>query len=153
MEQVTTFKASGYAIGDLQLFHDVDTSSVAELLADCPVVRVEAGELILEPHGKNTPLYLVLRGAIGARNADMQTGKTDNAIAKLLPGECVGELAVLDEAASTTTVCALEEAELLVISADRLWQLIDHSNGVARNLLRLLSFRIRAANALSLIHI
>jgi hypothetical protein len=35
-----------------------------------------------------------------------------------------------------------------VIEPDLVWRLIDESNGVARNLLRLLSFRIRAANAL-----
>jgi diguanylate cyclase (GGDEF)-like protein len=36
---------------------------------------------------------------------------------------------------------------VLVIEAELVWQLIDESNVLARNLLRLLSFRIRAANA------
>jgi diguanylate cyclase (GGDEF)-like protein len=43
---------------------------------------------------------------------------------------------------------ALEDSELLVIEPELVWQLIDQSNGVARNLLRLLSFRLRAGNAL-----
>jgi diguanylate cyclase (GGDEF)-like protein len=34
-----------------------------------------------------------------------------------------------------------------VIEPELVWQLIDRSNGLARNLLRLLSFRVRAANA------
>jgi diguanylate cyclase (GGDEF)-like protein len=55
---------------------------------------------------------------------------------------------VLDEATNLADIRALEDSELLVIEADLLWQLIDNSNGVARNLLRLLSFRIRAASAL-----
>jgi diguanylate cyclase (GGDEF)-like protein len=60
----------------------------------------------------------------------------------------VGEQSVLDEAANLASMTALEDTELLVIEPEILWQLIDQNNGVARNLLRLLSFRIRAANAL-----
>jgi diguanylate cyclase len=64
-----------------------------------------------------------------------------------LPGECVGELSVLDEGTTPSAIIAVQETDLLVIEADRLWQLIDASNGIARNLLRLMSFRVRAANA------
>jgi diguanylate cyclase (GGDEF)-like protein len=59
----------------------------------------------------------------------------------------VGEQSVLDDAANLDAIVALEDSELLVIEPDRVWQLIDGHNGVARNLLRLLSFRVRAANA------
>jgi diguanylate cyclase (GGDEF)-like protein len=60
----------------------------------------------------------------------------------------VGEQSVLDDAANLDAITALEDSELLVVEPDLLWRLIDETNGVARNLLRLLSFRIRAANAL-----
>ena len=40
------------------------------------------------------------------------------------------------------------ETELLVIDGALVWKMIDLSGGLARNLLRMLSFRIRAANAL-----
>jgi diguanylate cyclase (GGDEF)-like protein len=55
---------------------------------------------------------------------------------------------VLDEASNLAAISALEETDLLVIDAAVVWELIEQSNGLARNLLRLLSFRIRAANAL-----
>jgi diguanylate cyclase len=71
----------------------------------------------------------------------------DGAHSRVLPGESVGEQAVLDEAANLAVMTAAEDTELLAIDADTVWALIDESNGVARNLLRLLSFRIRAANA------
>jgi diguanylate cyclase (GGDEF)-like protein len=61
----------------------------------------------------------------------------------------VGEQSVLDEEASLAPITALEDSEVLVIDAGTVWKLIDESNGMARNLLRLLSFRIRAANAQS----
>jgi len=54
---------------------------------------------------------------------------------------------VLDEEANLSSITALEETDVLVISSELVWQLIDESHVLARNLLRLLSFRIRAANA------
>ncbi|MEB0284770.1 cyclic nucleotide-binding domain-containing protein, partial [Sphingomonas sp. 10B4] len=71
----------------------------------------------------------------------------ENSITQYLPGECVGEISVLDEEIHSATISALVDSDLLVLEAEILWRLIDESNGVARNLLQLLSFRIRAANA------
>lgn len=146
MEQFTTFAQSGIALDNLQLFRDIAPQEVMPLLADCPVVRVAEGEIVADARYKGGRLYIVLRGALSVMHADaMTTG--ERAPGKVLPGECVGELSVLDESGGSDSMCALEETALLVIDAERLWRLIDESNGVARNLLRLLSFRVRAANA------
>ena len=146
LNDVTTFAASGYPLSDLHLLRDVHDLGVGDLLADCPVIRVAAGQSVLDFGGNGGRLYVVLRGALGVA-ADPLADTSNAAVSKILPGECVGELSVLDEKANPTAIYALQESELLVIDADRLWRLIDESNGVARNLLRLLSFRIRAANA------
>lgn len=146
MNDVTTFAALGYPLSNLHLLRDVDDPGVGEILADCPVIRVAAGQSVLDFGSNGGRLYVVLRGALGVA-ADPLAETPNAAASKILPGECVGELSVLDEEANPTAIYALQESELLVIDADRLWRLIDESNGVARNLLRLLSFRIRAANA------
>ena len=91
--------------------------------------------------GVRERLYIVLRGALAEKT-------TDGVLNKILPGESVGEQSVLDEAANLAAISAIDATELLVIEADLAWHLIECSNGVARNLLRLLSFRIRAAGAL-----
>ncbi|ALK96139.1 diguanylate cyclase (GGDEF) domain-containing protein [Massilia sp. WF1] len=140
---IGAFGASRYAIRDLQLFRDADTPAVAALLAACPIVRVTAGEPVED--GLRARLYIVLSGALGVQPA---TAAGAGEIQRILPGESVGEQSVLDDAANLDAITALEESELLVIEPDVLWRLIDEANGVARNLLRLLSFRIRAANAL-----
>ena len=147
MGNIITFSISGYQVGDLQLFHDVTDARLAQLLADCPVIEVAAGQPISNTHGKRACLYIVLRGAIGASQQGTQPEGIGETMTKVLPGECAGELSVLDEEANSSLMSALEDSVLLVIEADRLWKLIDEFNGVARNLLRLLSFRIRAANA------
>ncbi|SFG74545.1 diguanylate cyclase (GGDEF) domain-containing protein [Duganella sp. CF458] len=145
MKPIGTFGASAYQIQALQLFRGADSLRIAPLLKDCPIVRVEQGEVLADP--QRARLYIVLRGALSVA-ADMSTGMSDGTtISKVLPGESVGEQAVLDEEANQATMTALEQSELLVIEAELAWELIDAANGVARNLLRMLSFRIRAANA------
>ena len=144
MEHLCAFGASRHKIGDLQLFRDADGRDVAALLAPCPVVRLREGELIADT--QRARLYIVLRGAL-AVVADNSGGRGDGATSKVLPGESVGEQSVLDEESNLAAISALEETDLLVIEADLVWRLIDESNVLARNLLRLLSFRIRAANA------
>jgi diguanylate cyclase (GGDEF)-like protein len=138
---IGAFGASRYAIRDLELFRDADTPAVAALLAACPVVKVAKGEPVED--GLRARLYVVLSGALGVQPA---TGEGE--VQRILPGESVGEQSVLDDAANLDAITALEDCELLVVEPALVWRLIDEANGVARNLLRLLSFRIRAANAL-----
>jgi diguanylate cyclase (GGDEF)-like protein len=140
MNVTGTFGASSYSIHDLQLFRDADGPAVARALADCLLVRLAKGEVLED--GLRARLYIVLSGSL-AVEAALGEGNVD----RILPGESVGEQSVLDDAANLDAIVALEDSELLVIEPDRVWQLIDGHNGVARNLLRLLSFRIRATNA------
>ena len=144
MKLISTFAATSYTIRDLHLFRDADQADVAPMLAGCPVMQVEQGEVVSDP--QRARLYIVLRGAL-AVTADTRTGMSDGTISKVLPGESVGEQSVLDEEASLSHITALEASEVLLLEADLVWRLIDNCNAVARNLLRMLSFRIRAANA------
>jgi diguanylate cyclase (GGDEF)-like protein len=143
LEQIGTFGASRYRIHDLQLFRDSREPGVAEALAGCAVVRLAKGEQVAD--ATRARLYIVLCGALSV--AFDRTGG-DGSTSTVLPGESLGEQSVLDEEANLAAITATEDAELLVIEPDMVWRLIDQSNGLARNLLRLLSFRIRAANAL-----
>ena len=140
MNVTGTFGASPYSIRDLQLFRDADDPAVARALADCLLVRLPKGEALED--GLRARLYIVLAGSL-AVEAALGEGNVD----RILPGESVGEQSVLDDAANLDAIVALEDSELLVIEPDLVWQLIESHNGVARNLLRLMSFRIRATNA------
>jgi diguanylate cyclase (GGDEF)-like protein len=144
LEHLGVFGASGHTVGELQLFCDADPSLAAAALAPCAVVRLLAGRALED--SKRARLYIVLSGALEVV-AD-NSGAYDGATSKILPGESVGEQSVLDDTANLASITAALDTTLLVIEADLVWKLIDESNGLARNLLRLLSFRIRAANAL-----
>jgi diguanylate cyclase (GGDEF)-like protein len=139
LEHIGAFGASAYSIRDLQLFRDADQAQLAAALANCAIVRLAHGKRLEDTF--RARLYIVLHGVLAEAAAD-------GTVSKILPGESVGEQSVLDEATNLADISAIDDSELLVIEADLVWQLIDQSNGVARNLLRLLSFRIRAASAL-----
>lgn len=145
VEQTGTFGESHYRIDDLQLFRDADHAQLAPLLAGCAVVRLGAGQPLED--GKRAHLYIVLSGALTVA-ADTQSGMNDGTVSRILPGESVGEQAVLDDSSNLSAMSAIVDSDLLVIDGDLVWKMIDLSNGLARNLLRMLSFRIRAANAL-----
>ena len=147
MEHITTFGASTYTIADIQLFQGTATQEIAALIADCPVVRIEAQKAMQDWSHKGGRLFIVLQGALDVTHADTRDARLDGAATRVLPGECVGELSVLDEEASSDRITARVDSDVLVIDADVLWKLVDESNNIARNLLRLLSFRVRAANA------
>jgi diguanylate cyclase (GGDEF)-like protein len=138
VDQIGTFATSGFTLRDTQLFHDAD-ARLAPLLAACAVMRANDGERLDD--AARARLFIVLRGGL-------EVALGDGAVSKVLPGESAGEQSVLDDAANLSAMTAVGATELLVIEAELVWKLIDQSNTLARNLLRLLSFRIRAANAL-----
>lgn len=147
LEQISTFDTSDHTIEELHLFAGVTDPGVIAIVGKCSVVRVSTGQIVPNMQGHDACVYIVLRGGlintVSNQGDNAQPARTD----KILPGESVGELSVLDEAPPSNSLVALQDSQLLVIPCDKLWQLIDESNGVARNLLRQLSFRLRAANA------
>ncbi|MES2071837.1 MAG: GGDEF domain-containing protein [Pseudomonadota bacterium] len=147
------FGNTNYKISSIHLFRDISDDNLAligNILSQCEVVKARAGQVVLDVRSSGARLYIVLQGALGITKLDLGTDSAnllENAITQYLPGECVGEISVLDEEIHSATIAAITDSELLVIEAETMWRLIDESNGVARNLLQLLSFRIRAANA------
>ena len=96
MEQIGTFGTSRTHINDLQLFRDETDPDVAAMLADCAIVRLPKGERI-DDSGQ-AHLYIVLSGQLEIESdahAGDETGTT-----RVLPGESVGDQAVLDDAAN-----------------------------------------------------
>ena len=145
MRIVGKFRDSGYTVENLELFRGADTVAASAALAECEVAQLTPGERIEDP--VRARLYIVLSGMLEVET-DGHASASDGSVSRILPGESVGEQSVLDDAANLDAVRAVEDTRLLVIESALAWELIDQSNALARNLLRLMSFRIRAANAL-----
>lgn len=125
-----------------ELFKDVPLSSLRFFLDRCIEQTFAGGELILSPDIHNDHMYLLLTGAVTVHLESADTPP----IAEASAGECVGEMSVFDGKNPSAYVVAKCECLTLVIDRDTLWAMINFSHGVARNLLYLLSRRIRSGN-------
>ncbi|MCZ6476234.1 MAG: diguanylate cyclase, partial [Gammaproteobacteria bacterium] len=67
-------------------------------------------------------------------------------IADLEPGSCTGEMSLIDHKDPSAYVVATEDSHLMVVSRDLLWQMVDRSHRLAKNLLIVISERVRSAN-------
>ncbi len=140
MSSDRVFGASGYASADIHLFRDI--AGMDRLLADFPVLRLQAGDSLPAIVDGNAQLYAVLRGAL---RASAQAGADGEREA--LAGECVGEFSVMGGERRGLRIVATCAAEVLAIDAAGLMALIGESTGFAHKLLAL-----RASQATAVPH-
>jgi diguanylate cyclase (GGDEF)-like protein len=127
-----------------KLFRDIPLESVEQILKGCQVLTLKSGATLLDVGQKNSSLYLVLEGEL--RVYLNGTGLPVHAV--LGPGECVGELSLIDGGSSAALVMAAQDTRMLVVPHEQVWAMVDSSNGIARNLLAILAGRIRNDNLL-----
>lgn len=124
------------------LFHKLDIGPLEHLLEDCSRRTVAAGTALLKPGDHNENLYVVLDGELrvylGGRELPPHT--------VIAVGDCVGEMSLIDGEEVSALVMAARDSELMVIGHDTLWAMVDRSHGFARNLLGVLSGRLRRDN-------
>lgn len=129
-------------LADNGLLAQVDVAAIAHLLDDCAHCVVAAGDTLIEPGAVHDCLYVVLRGELRV----YLDGHDAPAHTVVGVGECVGEMSVINGQGASALVIAAEETELLVMPQAVMWALIERSHRFARNLLAILSGRIRMDN-------
>jgi diguanylate cyclase (GGDEF)-like protein len=122
----------------LRVLDQVDLKSVEHWLRRCPVRSLVTGEVLVRAGETCPALYFVLDGRLRASDPSALT--PDVVIAT---GDGFGELSMFQWAPSTATVSALEAARVLVIDAHTIGALVGASHALARNLLTLLTERLR----------
>lgn len=136
----TDFRQS--LLHSIALFRDVNPESIADLLPRCSRIDVRKGEMLLSPTRPNRCVYVVLSGMLQVRLGSLDAPR----IADLIPGACAGELSLIEDRDPSAYVTAAEDSHLMVISHSLLWQMVDRSHAFAKNLLVVLSERVRSDN-------
>jgi diguanylate cyclase (GGDEF)-like protein len=126
----------------IALFRGVEPDAVADLLPRCGRIDVAEGEVLLSPHRANRCIYVVLSGRLAVHLGSLDAPKT----ADLGPGACAGEMSLVEEKDPSAYVVAREDSHLMVISHTLLWQMVDRSHAFSKNLLVVLSERVRSDN-------
>lgn len=120
------------------LFQGVDFDDLSDLLPACSVRDIAAEEPLLLRGGRNDAVFLLLEGRLRVHLSP--PGEPEVIVT---PGGCVGELSVIDEDCVSADVVADAPSRLLRIPGDVLWAMVSASHAVSRNLLLVLSARLR----------
>jgi len=129
-------------LSGLQLFHDVSPDDVQTLLQKCERCDLDTGELLLSPGKKNENVYVVLSGSL-----HVHVGSPDSPlVATMETGECAGEMSIIEDRDPSAYVLAAVPTHLMVIHKNVLWDMVDASHDFSKNLLVVLSERVRSHN-------
>jgi diguanylate cyclase (GGDEF)-like protein len=127
---------------DSRLFQSVDLTIVESMLNSCTRHQLMPGDTVIEADARNQTLYLVLSGQLRVYAG----GRDTPANALLEAGDCAGEMSFIDGQKSSALVLAASPTELLGVPHERMWEMMDADPMVARNLLAIMSGRLRNNN-------
>ena len=127
-------------LDSLELFKGVLPDDVHELLQRCDRCDLAAGELLLSPGAKNEHVFIVLSGSLNIHVGSAETP----ALATMNVGACVGEMSIIEDRDPSAYVIGAEDSHLLMIHQTVLWEMVDASHDFAKNLLVVLSERVRS---------
>ncbi len=128
---------------DVLLFKEVELESIQGILEDCPITKFQKDKVVLSAGESNHSIHLLLSGQLR-----VQLELSLQPIAKVEPGELVGEISVVDGEPTTAYVVAEEDCRVLVLDESTLESLFETSSRIAHNLLYIVVQRLRRGDAL-----
>ncbi|MEM7280262.1 MAG: GGDEF domain-containing protein, partial [Pseudomonadota bacterium] len=134
---------SASELGDSPLFDSVAPDSIQVYLEECEIRDLTVGTTLLRPTDSNTSIFVLLDGALDVA-LDSPTGRAP--LVTLGKGATVGEMSIVEGRQPSAVVTAAEDSTVLEIPESVLWAMLNVSHAVARNLLTILSRRLRADN-------
>ncbi len=129
-------------LDSLELFKGVLPDDIQGLLQSCDRRDLAVGELLLSPGEKNEHVFIVLSGSLNVHVGSISTP----ALATMEAGACVGEMSIIEDRDPSAYVVGAEDSHLLVIHQTVLWDMVNASHEFAKNLLVVLSERVRSHN-------
>jgi len=129
-------------LAGLLLFNGVDIRAVGPFLARTHRMDIKMGETLISPSARNSRVFVILSGALEVRLESADSPP----LTLLHPGLCAGEMSIIEEKDPSAWVIAARDSHLMVIEQDILWRMINVSHAFARNLLVILSSRVRSDN-------
>lgn len=129
----------------LNLFKGLDESELMILLSRAELVDCAEGEYVVREGEQGHEMFVILSGKV---RISKRSGSVQKVIHELGPGECFGEMSLVECRSRSASVKALEPCKLMRIDGASLSQLFEISAKLYRNIAILLSQRLRHANDL-----
>lgn len=124
------------------LFREVPTDDLRVVMEDLVDEAAFAGERLFEAGDPADRMFFVLEGEV----AILLPGESESLVQRCGPGECFGEMGLLDDQPRSAAAQALTDVRLLYLAKEKLRGLILGHPHLALGLLRGLSLRLREAN-------
>jgi CRP/FNR family transcriptional regulator, cyclic AMP receptor protein len=121
------------------IFQELRDDFLVRLAATMEELSFPAKHLIVRQGDAGRSLYVLASGRV-------QVHIGDHKLAQLTREDCFGEMAVLDAEPRSASVTTLEVCDCLMLTQQQLYEAIDETPGIAVNIIRLLSRRIRELN-------
>lgn len=126
-------------IRGVPIFKELRDDFLVRLASVMDEVTFKTGHTIITEGHEGRALYIVVSGRVSVH---LQTQE----LTQLEAGSCFGEMSVFDAEPRSASVTALETCSCLVLTQQQLYDAIDETPGIAVNIIRLLSRRIRELN-------
>jgi putative iron-dependent peroxidase len=123
-------------LGTVPLFQGLDASQLDRLAELAAEVRAADGEILMRQGESGDEFFIVLSGHVVVEREGLR-------LARLGPGDFLGEIALIDGRPRTATAIADGDVELLVLGNRQFEAVIEEFPGLGRQIARALVDRIR----------
>ncbi|MEM1238766.1 MAG: cyclic nucleotide-binding domain-containing protein [Cyanobacteria bacterium P01_H01_bin.26] len=121
------------------IFTELRDDFLVRLASIMDELSFPASHTIFTEGEEGRSLYIVVSGQVRVHLRSQE-------LAKLEQGACFGEMSLFDAEPRSASVTTLQTCDCLVLTQQQLYEAIDETPGIAVNIIRLLSRRIRELN-------
>ncbi len=139
-------KSTTELLGELssaEIFKNVDLTQLQDHLGEIRQLEISKGDILLSISRSNEEIHFLLEGELKIcldRNGS-------NEIAQVLPGDCVGEISIIDDRPPSAYVKATTDSMVISIDRSVLVEMYQKQTELAANLLKLIANRFRKNTA------
>lgn len=138
----------------VEVFEHLTADDLAQVAGICRALRVAEGRVIFNEGDEGDEFYIIHEGSVHVKiSTRNESGEqTISTINTLYPGQCFGELILLNGISRTATVVAADATILIVIREPDFRTLCDAKPQIGytvmRNLAQDLAYKLRSSNLL-----
>ena len=121
------------------IFQELRDDFLVRLASVMDELSFPADHTIVTQGQEGRSLYIVVKGLVRVHIGDRD-------LAQLNVGTCFGEMSLFDAEPRSASVTTIEPCDCLMLTQLQLYDAIDETPGIAINIIRLLSRRIRELN-------
>jgi CRP/FNR family transcriptional regulator, cyclic AMP receptor protein len=118
------------------LFSGFNEDELRRVAEHSRILDAPAGTVITQIGDSGDSFFIIIDGTAAVRTPVGAGGQ-------LLPGDCFGEMSLVDGEPRSATIVATTDLRLLVVERSHFWRLLDETPELIRRILTILSRRVR----------